>query len=129
MDRQHRKFEQLSTRWLMGLMLLAIGGCTGPLAATGVPGLGQADALTVIGTDKTLVDHVVSFSSGKNCSFIRTERGLHYCEEDEPVVNPEVYCYNTLGSVTCYTRPDPHHGRHQKLGENDHNLVKRTPQR
>ena len=113
----------------MGLMLLAIGGCTGPLAATGVPGLGQADALTVIGTDKTLVDHVVSFSSGKNCSFIRTERGLHYCDEDDPVVNPEVYCYNTLGSVACYTRPDPHHGRHQTPGANDPNLVKRPPHR
>lgn len=129
MELRYGNFRQSGARRLLVLMLLAVCGCTGPLAGSGIPGLGQADALTVVGTDKTIVDHVVSFSSGKNCSYIRTERGLHYCEEDEPVVNPEVYCYNTLGSVTCYTRPDPHHGRHQKLGENDHNLVKRTPQR
>ncbi|MDD9876493.1 MAG: hypothetical protein OXR84_03525 [Magnetovibrio sp.] len=111
-----------------GLMLMALAGC-GPVVATGIPAVGQADILTVVGTDKTMVDHVISMSSGKDCSYVRVERGMHYCKEDEPKVNPEVYCYNTLGSVTCYNRPDPYEGRYQKLGDNDHNLVKRTPQR
>lgn len=93
------------------------------MAMSGVPFLGQADALTVIGTDKTIVDHVVSINSGKNCSTVRREQGLHYCEEDEPAVNPHVYCYNTLGRVTCYDRPDPHANGAHKLGDNSHNLV------
>jgi hypothetical protein len=35
-----------------------------------------------------------------------------------------VYCYRTLGKVTCYDRPDPHKGRHRRVGNNDHNLIK-----
>lgn len=81
------------------------------------------DGLAIIGTDKTLEDHVVSFSSGKNCSIVRTERGLTYCEEDQVVPVAPIFCYRTLGSVTCYDRPDPHRGRHQKVGENGHNFV------
>jgi len=84
---------------------------------------------TVVGSDKTVVDHVVSWSSGKNCSQVRVERGLHYCEEDTPTANPEVYCYKTLGSVTCYAKPDPHDPRSRKIGENEHNMVKRAPVR
>ena len=42
----------------------ALGGC-GPMAMSGVPFLGQADALTVVSTDKTIVDHFVSISSGE----------------------------------------------------------------
>ena len=109
----------------MGLICLLINGC-GPLAAT--PGSfnmisGQAEVLSILGTDKTIADHVVSIGSGKNCSTVRRERGLHYCEEDEPTVVPNVYCYRTLARVTCYDRPDPHRGASRRLGVNDHNLV------
>ncbi len=115
-------------RWVAVACALLLSGC-GPLASTGVPYLGQVEALTVVGTDKTIVDHVVSLTSGKNCSSVRREQGLYYCEEDEPNVKPEVYCYHTLGSVTCYDRPDPHDGRYQKVGENGHNLVKARTRR
>lgn len=108
--------------------VVALGGC-GPLAMSGVPFLGQADALTVVGTDKTIVDHFVSISSGKNCSTVRREQGLHYCEEDEPEIKPRVYCYNTLGRVTCYDRSDPHANGVQKVGDNSHNLVDPLRQR
>ena len=114
--------------WALVLGLGALSGC-GPLAASGVPFIGQADALSVVGTDKTVVDHIVSFSSGKNCSSVRREQGLHYCEEDEPAIKPEVYCYNTLGTVTCYDRPDPHAGGYRKVGVNDHNLGRQKQQR
>jgi len=117
-------------RFVLSVLLCfaALGGC-GPLAMSGVPFLGQADALTVVGTDKTIVDHLVSFKSGKNCSTVRRELGLHYCEEDEPDVNPRVYCYNTLGRVTCYDRPDPHANGVQKVGDNSHNLLDPLRQR
>ena len=99
------------------------------MAMSGVPFLGQADALTVVGTDKTIIDHVVSINSGKNCSTVRREQGLHYCEEDEPAVNPRIFCYKTLGRVTCYARPDPHANGSQKVGDNSHNLVDPLRQR
>ncbi|NQW00237.1 MAG: hypothetical protein HQ483_11105 [Rhodospirillales bacterium] len=104
--------------------LLLLSGCGG-LAASGVPGVAQVDVLTVMGTDKTLIDHVVSASSGKDCSSVRLEQGDYYCEEDRPKITQNIYCYNTLGSVTCYDRADP---RYRKLGQNDHNMVDKKAQ-
>ena len=109
---------------LMGLCLV-VSGC-GPLAAT--PGAfnlisGQAEILSIMGTEKTIADHVVSLSSGKNCSTVRRERGLHYCEEDEPEIKSQVYCYKTLARITCYDRPDPYLNNAKRMGVNDHNLI------
>ncbi|NQU61555.1 MAG: hypothetical protein HQ512_10540 [Rhodospirillales bacterium] len=89
-----------------------------------IPGVAQIQGLTVVGTDKTIEDHLISYSSGKNCSTIRKERGLSYCEEDEPMIKPPIYCYKTLARVTCYDRPDPHRGGQRKLGDNEHNMPK-----
>ena len=105
-------------KYLFLLPVCALGAC-GPLITAGTPGLAQVEFLTVMGTDKTVVDHIVSLSSGKNCSYVRMEKGQYYCEEDEPKVQQNIYCYNTLGRVTCYTRPDPFDGRHQKVGQNN----------
>ena len=79
---------------------------------------------SIIATDKTLSDHLISFTSGKDCSTVRKEKGLKYCKEDEVFIQQNIFCYETLGSVTCYERPDPHKGGHQKLGDNSHNLIK-----
>ena len=46
------------------LWLVSLSGC-GSLMMAGVPGLAQIDLVTVMGTDKTVIDHVVSVSSGK----------------------------------------------------------------
>ena len=126
MEKQSPKSSRLFLRIIYpALVSFSLCGC-GPLAAT--PGgfnliSGQAEILSIIGTDKTITDHIVSLSSGKNCSTIRRERGLHYCEEDEPEVKPQVYCYKTLGRVTCYNKPDPYLSGSRRLGNNDHNLV------
>lgn len=61
----------------------------------------------VMGTDKTLSDHFVSWNVGKDCSTVRIEQGRTYCREDEPNPTPNVYCYPTLGDVMCYAQPDP----------------------
>lgn len=119
---------QAAHLWVLAVCALVLSAC-GPLAATGVPLIGEADVLTVVGTDKSIIDHVVSYSSGKDCSTVRREKGLHYCVEDEPDVTPEVYCYNTLGTVTCYDRPDPYGNGSQKVGESEHNMPKRTVRR
>ncbi len=93
-------------------------------ACTFVPGVAQIQGAFVVGTDKTIEDHLISYTSGKDCSSIRKEKGLTYCVEDEPKITPNVYCYKTLGSVTCYDRPNPLGGRQQKIGDNGHNMPK-----
>ena len=30
---------------------------------------------------------------------------MTYCEEDEKVPQMNVFCYRTLGEITCYDRP------------------------
>ena len=111
------------------LIFISLGGCSSMLPLSpqllmgGTPGLAQINMLTVVGTDKTLVDHVISISSGKNCSSIQLEKGEYFCEEDEPKVTQNIYCYKTLASVTCYDRPDPYNEGYQKIGGNNHNLI------
>jgi len=116
---------------LAALAMLGVAGLTacGPVVGAGVPGVAQIDALTVVGTDKSIVDHVVSYSSGKDCSYVYIEKGNRYCKEDEPVIKPQVYCYRTLANMTCYERPDPHANGQREIGNNDHNLVQSHKQR
>ncbi len=108
---------------LPALSLVLLSACTAPTVATGVPGVAQLDMMTVVGTDKTILDHVVSYSSGKDCSYVNVEKGNEYCKEDEKVIKPQVYCHNTLGSVTCYERPDPYGNGERVNGNNEHNMV------
>lgn len=102
---------------IVSLSLLA--GCSS------VPGLAQLEGVSLIATDKTVTDNLVSYYSGKNCSAIRANKGLTYCEEDEILPKPEVYCYKTIASVTCYDRPDPYDGRRMTVDQNEHNYVKK----
>ena len=97
--------------------LAVLGGCSA------IPGYAQVQSIFVVGTDKTMEDHVVSLVSGKNCSIVRTEKDQTYCEEDELVIKQNIFCYRTLATVTCYDRPDPNPGR-RRVDLNDHNLAK-----
>ena len=107
------------------MRVLAILTVLGFLAGCSlVPGVAEVQGAFVIGTDKTIEDHAISLASGKNCSSVRREKGLTYCEEDEPKVNPNIYCYKTLAKVTCYDRPDPYGGRQKKMGEDNVNVAK-----
>ena len=119
----NKTFINQSHRLLVICLLASIAGCGAPTVASGVPGILQLDALTVIGTDKTIVDHVVSYASGRDCSSIYVEKGNRYCKEDEPVIKPQVYSYRTLGRADCYQTPDPYANGQRENGNNDHNLV------
>ena len=107
------------------MRLIAVFACLFLLGACGLlPPVAGAEAVSVLGNDKTFSDHVVSITSGKNCSILRTQADLTYCEEDEPNLQPPIFCYRTLGNVTCYDRPDPHKGRHRIVNEESPNLVR-----
>lgn len=96
---------------------MALTGCavvgSVPGSATPVAGL---NAISIISTDKTIVDHIVSFARRKNCSSVRVELGQTYCEEDEPTVEDEVFCFATLGDVSCYANPEPYAGDYKSIG-------------
>lgn len=105
---------------IIGLLLL--GGCESiwrPVTAI--------DGATIIFTDKSLGDHLISAGSGKDCSTVRTEQGMTYCKEDEISLTPAVYCYRTLGDVDCFAKPDPYGLNQRKIGESDHNYVRSAP--
>ena len=98
---------------------LLAGGCSMAQPYTAV------DGAVVIGSDKTMIDHVISLASGKNCSAVRKERGMTYCKEDEIIPRPEVYCYRELAAVTCYDKPDPRRDNRGRVGDNYHNYIKK----
>lgn len=102
--------------------LAFLGGCSF------IPGLAQVEAASTMATSKPLTDHVISVTSGKNCSSVRREKGMTYCEEDELKPAPtNRHCYRTLGSVTCYDRPDPYEGRYSQVEETPAPAVKPAP--
>jgi hypothetical protein len=90
-----------------------------------VPPYAMVDGAVVVTTEKTMADHAISLASGKDCSLVRLEQGTTYCVEDELVPQPNLYCYRELAGVTCYDRPDHRRGESGRVGENDHNYVKK----
>jgi hypothetical protein len=99
--------------------VMALGGCDAFTFGGGtVAPVAFVEGASVVVTDKTLGDHLVSMYSGKDCSTIRTSKGMRYCAEDEPAPPPQPYCYRTLGKVTCYDRPDVRRGD-RPLGRED----------
>ena len=70
--------------------------------------------VTLIHTDKTLTDHAASWITEKDCSVLHSAHNEPYCQ-DPPAMTPaeqlavtsaSLYCYRTLGGVSCYDRPD-----------------------
>lgn len=103
---------------LCALLLNMLSGC---LLMTG-PALFAASVSTVVTTDKTPSDHVVSWATGEDCSSVEYSKGRDYCEDtnraateaDTALYGPSgnylgmgPFCYRTLGAVNCYNHPDP----------------------
>jgi len=107
--------------WLRKLPILAalIAGLSVSACDPGV--FTAFQGVSLIGTDKTVVDHVISIGSGKDCSTVRKEKGLTYCVEDTPIAQQNLYCYRDLGGVTCYDKPAPNRSTQQRVDRNEHN--------
>ena len=98
---------------LMALLLLA--GCGGEVGLA----LVGASAVSFATTDKFLGDHAVSYATGENCSSLQLEQTGDYCSSREEIAaseaeaeerrlaaSPPMYCYRTLGDITCYEEQD-----------------------
>ena len=110
----------LKSHVLSGIVLI-LSACAGAENTTPsffpVPQMMGVDGASVLSTGKTISDHIVSFATGKNCSSVRRNLGQHFCEEDAVAVPDEVFCYNTLGDVSCYASPAPHGETYRHLGQ------------
>ncbi|MCW2247407.1 hypothetical protein M2352_003041 [Azospirillum fermentarium] len=90
---------------VLALLPLA-GGCTPTGAVTGA---GVAvDLVSLTSTRKTVVDHVVSGLTGKDCSSVSFSETGDYCPEKVVVDRSNIYCYRTLADVECHHIPDPY---------------------
>lgn len=108
-----RAISKLSAAFVLAAML-GLQGCS-PV------GIAQVEAISLMASDKTFVDHLISYGSGKDCSIVRTEQGREYCVEDEKKITQNIFCYRNLGGVTCYNQPDPYRDGSARVGQNDQN--------
>lgn len=85
-----------------------LGGCAESLIATWA----GAEVISIVNTDKTLLDNLASLGP-QDCSLIlKDERGGEWCVPDDdglvaPLPAQTKYCYRTLARVTCYSEPSP----------------------
>lgn len=87
--------------------------------------------VSYVHTDKTLTDHAISFITEENCSIRHSANNQPYCQplpeadlaagggsnapyndpnslgDSEIASAPSVFCYRTLGKISCYSEPDP----------------------
>ncbi len=74
-----------------------------------------ASIVSFVNTDKFLGDHVATAITGEDCSALYVEQDGSYCKKyvDQNAkalaeLENAPYCYETLGDITCYDRPDPY---------------------
>jgi len=88
--------------------ILALGGCDAMYDVAVHPvtmGVTAVNVASVVATDKTVPDHVVSLVTGHDCSLVRYSTGGYYCVEPMVANTPvetRLYCYRSLGGITCY---------------------------
>jgi hypothetical protein len=98
---------------LMTLLLLSACGGEVGLALLG------ASAVSFATTDKFLADHAVSYATDEECSALQMEQTGEYCRTPEEIAEAQaaeearraagesdLYCYRTLGDITCYQDQD-----------------------
>ena len=101
------KIFLLKLNYFLMLSVLFSGCSAVTNAPVNMKGMMAIDGMTVVTTGKTVSDHVISYASGKNCSTIRRQIGQNFCEEDDLSEPEEIFCYNTLGNVNCFLKPQP----------------------
>ena len=91
----------------------AIDRVTGVQAVSGAEWMYVLEVVSVINTDKTLADHVMSIAYGRDCSTIRYLDGDYYCDRPPPPETP-LFCYPSLADVVCYREDNPY-GAQQEM--------------
>jgi len=79
--------------------------------------LGALSVATIIVTDKTIIDHFVSYFREEDCSTVRASMGDTYCRPIRVayVPPPEPFCYRSLAEASCFATPNPY-GTDHRMG-------------
>ncbi|WP_259780206.1 hypothetical protein [Aestuariispira ectoiniformans] len=102
--------KKLIRRSAVFATLLAItpmlGGCLqAPFAAA------AGATVAFVHEDKLPTDYIAEAVTGEDCSYVRRlEDGGPLCRSYDygQVIEKPIYCYRSLGNVTCYDRPNPY---------------------
>lgn len=81
------------------------GSSSLPAGASPFQTIAVVDMVSIINSQKTLLDHYESYRTGLDCSTPRAELdGGPWCiSKPAPYIPPpQPYCYRTLGDVDCY---------------------------
>ena len=92
-----------------------LAGGTGVLSACS-GGIGETAALAVgttaviVNNDKLPTDYIAEAVTGLDCNSIRksVDKGPLCRHHKEEIVERPIYCYRSLGTVTCYDQKDPY---------------------
>ena len=95
---------------LLGVLVVAGCGISDNLGA--IIGVG-ANVVSVTTIQRSPLDAVYSWWTGRDCSVVRLDEGKTYCRPVEPKPEPPVFCTRGLGGVNCWADPDtvPGHPR------------------
>jgi hypothetical protein len=95
-------------RAIAALPLLLLAACN-PYQTAGLVAL---NAISYLETDKGVGDHIMSKMMHKDCAADRIVKDGKMCRDDDTATlvaqQAPVYCYRTLGEITCYSTPDPY---------------------
>lgn len=100
-----RSFWAKTACGLFGTFMLAGCGVGEPIA------LGATATTSFVLEDKLPTDYIAEAITGKDCSYVRRlEDGGPLCRSQDygQIIEKPVYCYKSLGNVTCYERPNPY---------------------
>ena len=96
----------------LSVVLLGLAACD-PASQGALVGV---SIVSLIHTDKTLTDHVMSSIEDQDCSVLHVVDKEPYCQDkpgaeapldsNDSVDQARSYCYRTLGSISCYRQPD-----------------------
>lgn len=96
---------------LLLVAFLGLAACT-PATTAAVAG---ASLVSLVYTDKTLGDQAASMALQEDCSILNFTDNKPYCQKPPSVddqnsgmaaLAASLYCYRTLGGISCYERPD-----------------------
>ena len=91
-------------RAILLTLLIGLAGCAH--WATPVGALAAVEVASVVVFGRGIADIGVSAITGRDCSIVRLDRGLTYCEslETAPALGP--FCTRSLGVVDCWSNPE-----------------------
>ncbi len=96
------------------LVLPALSGCGWVVAA---------DIATIPVLGRSIPDGIYSAVTGKDCSVVRLDRGQSFCRPTEEPPAPPPYCTRSLGTVDCWTKPNPFGAQQREVADGPRTLT------